>query len=143
MHSGLDFGNNNAGIPVYAGVDCAFVKNDKYGIFTKSGSYTFIYQHLTNTTSFSAGQPISVDTKLGELDPTVGLRHLHFEIRYKEIWIVNPLLLMPDEMVSSIIDKFVPGPRYFYKSGAWNKWQTPMDQPVIELAGPLIGPTAG
>jgi len=145
LHSGLDFGNNNAGIPVYAGIDCTFVKEDRYGIFTKTGLYTIIYQHLTNTPTFQVGQQISVDTKIGELDASSDrLRHLHFEIRYKGAWIVNPLLLMSDEMVNQITTKFNPShPRYFYQSGAWNKWLTPMDQPVIKLGGPVIGPTAG
>lgn len=145
LHSGLDFGNNNAGIPVYAGIDCTFVKEDRYGIFAKTGLYTIIYQHLTNTPTFQVGQQISVNTKLGELDSSSSrLRHLHFEIRYKGAWIVNPLLFMSDAMVNQITNKFTPSKSmYFYKSGAWNKWQTPMDQPVIKLGGPVIGPTAG
>lgn len=145
LHSGLDFGNNSSYIPTYAGVDATFVKEDRYGVFLKSGQYTLIYQHLTNTTKFSVGQPVSVNTKIGELDPSeYRLRHLHFEIRYKGAWIINPLYFMSDEMVNQITGKFNPtNPIYFYKSGAWNKWQTPMDQPVIKLGGPVIGPTAG
>ena len=145
LHSGLDFGNNNAGIPVYAGLDCTFVREDRYGIRVKTGLYTVIYQHLTNTAHFEVGQQISVNTKLGELDSSSNrLRHLHFEIRYKGSWIINPLLLMSDEMVNQITTKFNPShPRYFYQSGAWNQWLTPLDQPVIKLGGPVIGPTAG
>lgn len=144
LHSGLDFGNNNAGVPVIAGIDCTFVKEDRYGIHCKAGSYTIIYQHLTNTTSFQAGQQISATTKLGELDPSPRLRHLHFEIRYKGQWIVNPLLYLSDDVYGQITTKFNPSkPIYFYKSGAWNKWLTPLDQPVIKLGGPVIGPTAG
>jgi len=145
LHSGLDFGNNNAYVPTYAGIEGTFVREDRYGIRMKAGDYTVIYQHLTNTTKFSVGQTIGVNTKLGELDPSSSrLRHLHFEIRYKGSWIVNPLYFMSDEMVNAITSKFNPSkPIYFYKSGAWNKWQTPMDQPVIKLGGPVIGPTAG
>ena len=145
LHSGLDFGNNNAGISVYAGIDCSFVREDRYGIRIKSGLYTIIYQHLINTPTFEVGDKISVDTKLGELDSSSNrLRHLHFEIRYKGSWIINPLLMMSDEMVKQITTKFNPSyPKYFYQSGAWNQWLTPMDQPVIKLGGPVIGPTAG
>jgi len=145
LHSGLDFGNNSEYVPTYAGVEAEFVREDRYGVRLKSGSYTFIYQHLTNTTKFSVGQKVSVDTKIGELDPSSPrLRHLHFEIRYKGSWIINPLYFMSDDMVNQITSKFDPtNPIYFYKSGAWNQWLTPMDQPVIKLGGPVIGPTAG
>lgn len=143
LHSGLDFGNNNSGIPVYAAFDCVFTRNDRYGLRAKSGDYTVIYQHLMNVPDFQVGQTITVNTKIGELDPASNLRHLHFEIRYKGAWIINPLLFMSDEMVEQITTKFVPGPRYFYESGAWKKWLTPLDQPVIKLGGSVVGPTAG
>jgi hypothetical protein len=144
LHSGLDFGNNNAGIPVYAGLSGKFKRNDRFGVRVTSGPYTVIYQHLTHVPNFNVGDPISVNTKLGELDPAANLRHLHFEIRYKGAWIVNPLLFISDEMFNQITNKFNPShPRYFYRSGAWDKWLTPLDQPVIKLGGPVIGPTAG
>ena len=144
LHSGLDFGNNNAGIPVYATTECKFIRNDRYGLRVKTDSYTLIYQHMIHTPTFQSGQTIPVNTKLGELDPSDRLKHLHFEIRYKGSWIINPLLMMSDAMVQQITDKFNPSnPIYFYKSGSWNKWLTPLDQPVIKLGGPLIGPTAG
>lgn len=145
LHSGLDFGNNNAGIPVVAGIDCTYSSEDRYGVHAKTGQYSIIYQHLTNTTKFANGQQISADTKIGELDASsYRLRHLHFEIRYKGAWIINPLLFMSDDMVNQITSKFKPtNPIYFYKSGAWNQWTTPMDQPVIKLGGPVVGPTAG
>lgn len=141
LHSGLDFGNNNAGIPVFAGMNCTFVREDRYGVHFKSGYYNIIYQHLTNTASFTSGQEITPDTKIGELDPSPRLRHLHFEIRYQGAWIVNPLLFMSDDALNQITGKFKPdNPIYFYKSGAWNQWLTPLDQPVIKLGGDVIGP---
>ena len=150
LHSGLDFGNNAAGIPAYAGLEATFVKHDRYGIWGKSGDYTIIWQHLCNVPDFGPGTQFTPDTKLGELDPSSQrLRHLHFEIRYRGTWIINPLLFMPDEMVNAITDKFNPKRPgntselyYFYKDSSWNQWITPLDQPVIKLGGKVIGPTA-
>lgn len=144
LHSGLDFGNNDKTLPIYSVAESKFVRDDRYGVRLKTGSYTIIYQHLINTTPYNVGQAVPVGTKIGDLDMSDRLKHLHFEIRFKGQWIINPLLMMSDTMVEQITSKFNPSrPIYFYKSGAWNKWQTPLDQPVIKLGGPVIGPTAG
>ncbi len=150
LHSGLDFGNNSAGIPVYAGLEGTYSSTDRYGFKVKHDNYTIIYQHLCNMVTPAPGSQITPYMKLGELDASSPqLRHLHFEIRYKGTWIINPLLFMPDEMVNSIIAKFDPKRSgdtvplyYFYTDNNWNQWLTPLDQPVIKLGGPLIGPLA-
>jgi hypothetical protein len=70
---------------------------------------------LTNVPAFSPNQQLTKDTQIGELDPSSDrLRHLHFEIRYKGAWIINPLWFMSDALVKQITDKFVPtNPIYF------------------------------
>lgn len=147
LHAGLDFGNSSAsGIKVFAGTEGIFHKRDTStyspnGMWVKLGDYTVIYGHLTNPRSFQIGEPIGVDTVLGEIE-FGGQQHLHLEVRYKDVWILNPLLLMPTEMRDSLIMKFPPSGEYFYAGGGWTEWQTPLEQPVIRLGGPLIGPLA-
>lgn len=140
LHSGLDLGNNSpSGIPVYAGVHGNFLRNNRYGLAVKSGDYVIIYQHLYKNTTFVAGGPVTPDTVLGEMTPRDV--HLHLEIRLSaEKWIVNPLLLMPEAMRQGIMDKFPTFARHFQP---YDRWQTPVDQPVIVRGGPVIGPTAG
>lgn len=148
IHGGLDFGNSSApGIPVYAGIENGtFLKLDtRYtqpnGLWVRVGDYIIIYGHLTNPRAFNVGDPIGVDTVMGEIQYG-GQNHLHLEVRYKERWIVNPLLLMSPAMRDQITGKFAPGPKYFYSDAGWNQWQTPLDQPVLVLGGSLIGPHA-
>jgi hypothetical protein len=147
LHGGLDFGNSSTrGVLVYAGVEGVFDKVitssfRPYGLFVRVGDYTIIYGHLVTPRSFQAGQPVGPDTVMGEIE-FGGQQHLHLEVRYKEKWIVNPLLLMPEEMREAISAKFPPSGEYFYRGGGFNKWQTPLNQPVLELNGRLIGPHA-
>jgi len=144
LHGGLDFGNSSTrGIKVYAGVQGVFDKVitssfAPHGLFVRAGDYTIIYGHLVNPGSFQPGQPVGPDAYMGELQ-FGGQNHLHLEVRYRENWIVNPLLLMPEEMREAIFAKFPPSGEYFYRGGGWSKWQTPLDQPVLQLNGPLIG----
>ncbi len=147
LHGGLDFGNSSTrGIKVYAGVEGVFDKVitssfAPYGLFVRAGDYTIIYGHLVKPGSFQPGQPVGPDAYMGELQ-FGGQNHLHLEVRYRENWIVNPLLLMPGAMREAIFAKFPPSGEYFYRGGGWNKWQTPLDQPVLQLGGRLIGPHA-
>jgi hypothetical protein len=147
LHGGLDFGNSaTRGVPIYAGLEGEFYKHDtRYtrpnGLWVRVGNYIVIYGHVANPRSFQVGQPIGVDTVMGEID-FGGQNHLHLEVRYKGRWIVNPLLLIPKEMRDAITAKFPPSERYFYQSSRWTKWQSPLDQPVIKLGGELIGPHA-
>lgn len=148
LHGGLDFGNSSApGIPVYAGIEGGtFLRLDTQytkpnGLWVRFGDYIIIYGHLTNPRPFNVGDPIGAETIMGEIEYG-GQNHLHLEVRYKERWLVNPLLLMSPAMRDQITAKFAPGPRYFYSDPGWNQWQTPLDQPVLVLGGPLIGPHA-
>lgn len=68
--------------------------------------------------------------------------HLHIEVRYRDRYIINPFLLMPQTMVDEFIGKFPPDASTFVETGTWNRWLTPLDQPVIRLGGEVIGPTA-
>lgn len=147
LHGGLDFGNSrDPGVLVYAGVEGTFKFHDRSstrpnGLWVKVGDYTIIYGHLINPRLFRVGDPIGVNTVLGEIQ-FGGENHLHLEIRYRDRWIVNPLLFMPEEMRNQIIRKFLPGPKYFYRDANWNQWQSPLDQPILVLGGPVIGPNA-
>jgi hypothetical protein len=148
LHGGLDFGNSRErGVLVTAGTTGTFKFHDRNntrpnGLWVKVGDYTVIYGHLANPRLFRVGDPIGPDTVLGELD-FGGQNHLHLEVRYRDRWIVNPLLLMPEEMRSAIIRKFPPDDDYFFRDSRWSQWIQPLDQPVIILAGPVIGPNAG
>jgi hypothetical protein len=147
LHGGLDFGNSTAAVPVVAGTTGTFIKREtRYtkpnGMWVKVDDYTVIYGHLANVPTISPGAAINPDTVLGTLDVSLQ-RHLHLEVRYRDKWIVNPLLLMPEAMRNSLIAKFPPGPDYFYQSATWQQWIAPLDQPVLELSGALIGPHAG
>lgn len=162
LHGGLDFGNSaRSGIPVYAGLEATYIKtivsppNNK--VILESGDFTIIYQHVINMAGFSSGQTLSPDTQIAQIHHSSqgGWNHLHFEIRYmNEAWIVNPLALMAPELVKQIVTKFDPTKanvdwtktnsvyNFFYKDDVWDKWITPLDQPVIKRAGSVIGPRA-
>lgn len=153
LHGGLDFANKAAGIPIYAGTHCTYSeikrRSPNLQIWTKTGDYTFIYQHITNPRTFNVGDKLTPDTVIAEVEPRPWF-HLHFEIRYKSNLIVNPLLLMPDDMVNEIVTKFNPSTpgkwpsdlQFFYKTSSWTKWTTPLDQPLIQRGGPMVGPKA-
>lgn len=150
LHAGLDFGNSTTkGIPIYAGVTGVFESHRTQAykpndLRVQVGPYAIIYGHVAKPHVFQKGQPISPDTVMGEIE--IGYanaaEHLHLEVRLEGKWIINPLLLMTPEMRQAIAQKFTPGPKYFYQGSGWNKWLTPLDQPVIVLAGNLIGPHA-
>jgi murein DD-endopeptidase MepM/ murein hydrolase activator NlpD len=152
LHGGLDFLNTATGVPVYAGVEATYINvrwnSPNRSVWLKVGDYTLIYQHITNPRPFKAGDKISPDTVIAEIEP-LPWYHLHFEIRYQETWIVNPLLLMQDHLVNQIVGKFHPNKAstggvsqlsYFYKTPSWTKWTLPLDQPLIRLGGPVVGP---
>lgn len=145
LHSGFDQGNGtnnfNGAIPVFAGVSGTFIRNNQYGVVVQSGQYEVIYQHVSETTSYNKGGQVKPGTQIGILDPSYGSnRHLHLEVRYKGKYIVNPLLMMPEAMRQSLLSRFT---RYdMCSANGWTQWQTPMDQPIIVLGGPVIGPTA-
>ncbi len=147
LHGGLDFGNSRErGVPVYAGVNGTFKFHDRNytrpnGLWVKVGDYTIIYGHLTNPRLYRVGDPITPDTVMGEIDYG-GQNHVHLEVRYRDRWIINPLLLMPEAMRNALIARFKPSSDYFYQDATWTQWQQPLDQPVLVLGGPIIGPWA-
>ncbi len=148
LHGGLDFGNStDSGVLVRAGVENGrfMMKETQYttpnGMWVKVGDYTIIYGHLINPRPLNPGDPVGVDTILGELQLN-GQNHLHLEIRYRDALLVNPLLYFSQEWQNQIIHKFPPSATYFYRDATWTKWQTPYDQPMLRLGGPLIGPHA-
>lgn len=161
LHGGLDFGNSQrAGIKVVAGVEAQYVKTDfsrknNGKIILQNGHYQFIYQHITNPRSFAPNQIIKADTVLGDIEHHSidnGWDHLHFEVRFMDEWIINPLLLMTEAVYNSLIGRFNPAKpntsytktdstlNCFYQSARWSKWTTPLEQPMIKLAGQCVGP---
>ncbi|MEQ8673200.1 MAG: M23 family metallopeptidase [Aggregatilineales bacterium] len=162
LHGGLDYGNSfRAGVNIYAGINGTFVKADyararNWKVYLKAGDLTFIYQHITGIRNFTPGQPITPDTVLAQIEHNSvgGWDHLHFEIRFLDKWIVNPLLFMTDDIRDELLMYFNPekpntswpktGSEYnfFFKTADWTKWTNPLDQPVLKLAGSLIGPRA-
>lgn len=145
LHGGLDFGNSNVAVPIYAGIANGTVGKivtnvySPNGIFVNTGDYTLIYGHVRNP-RVQAGDVVTRDTVMGEFD-LGGQNHLHFEVRYKNKWIINPLLLFSEADRNAIIAKFPASTRYFYKDATWTQWQSPMDQPVITLGSTqILGP---
>jgi hypothetical protein len=147
LHGGLDFGHPG-GVPIFAGVSGTFEYGGSQRAFPpnrvdiKVGDYTIIYGHVAKPLQLSPGTPVTPDTVVGEMD--FGAKHMHLEIRYdKQLLILNPLRYLQDAMREALIDKFPPVDQYrFYSSARWNRWLTPLDQPVIVRGGPVIGPTA-
>lgn len=161
LHGGLDFGNSlRAGIGIFAGVAGEFVKVEypsanNTRTYIKVGDYTFIYQHITNAQSFAPGTKVTPDTQIASIEHNSinkGWDHLHFEIRYMNEWIINPLLLLTEDLYNQLIARFNPVKanenytktdsqlNFFFKTPAWTKWTTALDQPMIKLNGPARGP---
>ncbi|HEX2619365.1 MAG TPA: peptidoglycan DD-metalloendopeptidase family protein [Phototrophicaceae bacterium] len=161
LHGGLDFGNSaRSGVHIYAGIEGEFIKTEypspnNTRVLIKSGDYTFIYQHITSVQLLLPGQKVTADTQVASIEHHTinnGWDHLHFEIRYMEDWIINPLLLMTEELYNQVIARFNPEKanldygktpsslNFFYKSPEYSKWYTPLEQPMIKLNGPCVGP---
>jgi hypothetical protein len=84
-------------------------------------------------------QPVTPDTVVGRI--VFCLKHTHVEIRYQDKLIYNPMLFFADAMRDQLIKKFPPkGEHAFYSSNGWTKWVTHLDQPVITVGGPVVGP---
>jgi hypothetical protein len=164
LHGGLDFGNSDRPVPVYAGLEGKYLKTEypspnNARVFVQAGDYTIIYQHITNIRTFAPGQVITPETQIADIEHhsiNNGWDHLHFEIRFMKDWIINPLLLMAPELVKLLTDKFNPMKpndsyvkdfpksklNFFYTTDTYTKWASPLDQPMIRLSGPVIGPRA-
>ena len=144
LHGGLDFGHPG-GATIFAGLSGVFDgPGNAFGpnrVDVITGDYRVIYGHIASPASYSKGTAITPDMVIGKVDTT--LQHLHFEIRYKDTYIVNPLLFIPKDLRDAVMKKYPPVGQFgFYSSPRWNKWVTPFDQPTITLAGPVIGPRA-
>ena len=152
LHGGIDYGNNTPGIPVVAGVHGVIEKIERGGksylpncMRIKIGDFTVIYGHIGNLNpSLANGQTITPDTQLGTIEQTQF--HLHMEVRYKNTWIINPLLFMPSDVSTGLLNKFSKFSKHFYMDVNWIQWQTPFDQPVLKCTTPdkavIIGPRA-
>lgn len=152
LHGGIDFGNSKRAVPILAGVNGVVEKVElnarSYGpnfVRVKIGDWTIIYGHMGNVSPLAAGQAVTPDMRMGEVESTQD--HLHLEVRYKNTWIINPLLFMPVEMRNVITGKFGPFTKYFYSESGWSQWVTPYDQPVLKSSAPdkavILGPRAG
>lgn len=164
LHGGLDFGNSIRPKPVYAGLEAEFVKvqypsRNNTRIYLKKDDYTIIYQHITNPRHFNAGDIVTPDMQIGTIEHhsiNNGWDHLHLEVRFMKEWIINPLLLFTEEIYNELVGGFDPDKpnsgykrdfpkslkNFFYHTDTWSKWITPIDQPMIKLVGPVIGPRA-
>ena len=38
------------------------------------------------------------------------------------------------------MNRFKPYSQYFYSDATWDKWLTPLDQPILKINDPVIGP---
>lgn len=163
LHGGIDFGSNAESLDIFARVKGEVVKIiDRSGarnqVHVQSGPYLIIYLHLENQTHIDlrdrddlpyVGQTVTPNTFIGKTLFGLGQpNHLHFEVRYNEDMIINPLELMSETASNAIIARYNPNAsrtgvsqlRRFYKTDSWNQWTTPFDQPVIQLRNPVIGP---
>jgi hypothetical protein len=147
LHSGIDLGkyaSTRANPSIFAAVNGLFDgRGLKYGpnrVDVLVGDYRIIYGHLGSPANLPRRAPVQPDTVMGLIENSQ--RHLHFEIRYRDRYILNPLLLMPKMMVDELVGRFPPESNTFMKTGTWDRWLTPLDQPVIRLGGEVIGPTA-
>jgi murein DD-endopeptidase MepM/ murein hydrolase activator NlpD len=145
LHGGLDFGHPG-GAPIYAGVNGildyagsgrAFGPNR---VDVIAGKYRIIYGHVARPTSLPIGAHVEPDAVIGQISHTQ--QHLHLEIRYKqEVYILNPLLFMPD-FLEAISGRFpATANARFYCYRGWDHWCGPLEQPTIVRGGPVIGPT--
>jgi murein DD-endopeptidase MepM/ murein hydrolase activator NlpD len=151
LHGGIDYGSNTSGVPIFAGINGIV---DKVELGAKSyspncvrvnvGDFTVIYGHMGNVPPLKKGDAVTPDTRMGEIEPIQD--HLHLEVRYKNTWVINPLLLMPVEVSNAMLQKFPKFTKCFFCDAAWNQWLTPFDQPVLKLSAAdkaqIIGPRA-
>jgi hypothetical protein len=147
LHSGIDLGkfiSSPANPPVFASVEGLFDgRGLKYGpnrVDVLVGDYRIIYGHIGRPANLPRRAPVGPDAVMGVVENSQ--RHLHFEIRYRDRYVLNPLLMMPAALAAEFISRFPPSDTTFVKTGTWTRWLTPFDQPVIRLGGEVIGPTA-
>ncbi len=151
LHGGIDFGTPNTDVPVLAGtsgrVTAIRLNTDMYApnfVMLVNGSYTVIYGHIANV-AVSLGQSVTPDTRIADVDTAHNgaNAHLHLEVRYQGQWIISPLLVMRADLRQALINKF---DNFALEFQPFDKWQTPLDQPVLKLSNAaqavVIGPAA-
>jgi hypothetical protein len=146
LHGGFDFGVSRPNVPVYAGLEGEVISlhrgttvySPNY-IQVKSGPFTVLYGHVTNLRNLTRGQAVRPDTILCDAEYPVQ-SHLHLEVRYDGRWIINPLALMQNQLRTPMMQRYSDFASYFYRDAVWRQWLTPLDQPVLRLGGPIIGP---
>lgn len=148
LHGGFDYGNNDMGTPIFAGMDGVVQRVNRMSstyspnyLTVTNSQFTIIYGHLGGMNDFRVGEIVTPDTIVGYIDAG-GQNHLHLELRVKSIWIINPLLAMTDAVRDPILQKYSKYSDHFFRDGAWGMWQDPFDQPVLRLSGPPMGPQA-
>lgn len=153
LHGGIDYGNNTPGAPIVAGMTQGIIekveRNAKSyrpnAVRVTVGEFQVIYGHLGNVPpDLVEGMTVTPEMKMGEIEATQD--HLHLEVRYKNTWIINPLLFMSPELSGAFTSKFSKFSQYFYSDATWTQWLTPFDQPVLKASTPdkavLLGPRA-
>ncbi len=150
LHGGFDYGTSKA-VPIVAGLEGTVIdlnlNKPTYSpnyLRVKAGPYIFIYGHMARPTMFNVGDRVSPGTVVGFIDAG-GQNHLHFEVRFG-MKVINPLEIMTEERRNEITSRFKDYPKHFYKSAAWDLWQNPYDQPILNLQNKgsevIIGPHA-
>lgn len=155
LHSGLDYGCHShvrPGPRVFAAIEgVSDGRGQKYGpnrLDVRVGPYRLIYGHLGSPANLPRKAPVVPQTVMGRIEDT--LYHLHFELRYRDTYILNPLLFMPRHLVREFVARFPlevghdddTHSRRFMQTESWDRWLNPLEQPVIRLGGEVIGPTA-
>ncbi|MBZ0299585.1 MAG: M23 family metallopeptidase [Anaerolineae bacterium] len=145
LHGGLDLGKLSlakANPPVFAAVEGLFDgRGKKFGpnrVDVLVGDYRIIYGHVGSPANLARRTSVIADTVMGVIENTQ--YHTHIEVRYRNRYILNPLLLMPPALVEEFVGRFPPEDSTFVQTSTWNRWLTPLDQPVIRLGGEVIGP---
>jgi hypothetical protein len=152
LHGGFDYGSNRV-VPIVAGVHGTVidvnVNTSVYGpnyTRLKVGPYIFVYGHIANPSGLRVGEAVGPDTVIGAMDAGRGRQnHLHLEVRHG-LKILNPLELMTEERQAEITRRYSDYQNRFYRSATWTLWQTPYDQPILNLQARgsevIIGPHA-
>lgn len=149
LHAGIDYGNNDnkTTVPIVAGITGRVEKVARNAtvyrpgfVWVRAGDFVVIYGHMGNIPSdITVGSTVTPGTKLGFIEPLED--HLHLEIRYRQTWIINPLVFMTPAMTDAFMVRF---PVFnFYSSPVWTRWLTPFDQPVLRLGSPDTNPLIG
>jgi hypothetical protein len=145
LHGGLDLGQT-PGTPVFAairddlGAKCTYVGDKKrFGPFRVDitiGQYLIIFGHLSEPNFDLVDQPITAETMIGLVSQEE--EHVHVEIRNGNK-ILNPLIFFSNIVQDGLFTRFPATGKFQANNG---QWESPLDQPIIEIGGKLIGPRA-